>query len=362
MKVHPHLASRQRYDDNIFLSPTAPVGSWINATSVGLGLELPVRNLYKTDVSYRGEFLSYSHRPGVQNAAHQILRAGLEGQFPRGARIQVRETFMDVTDPATSELVGRPRRIQNTLGAVFEKDFGRNLALGLDGQGAVHAYRDKDLADVLDRTETRFGLQLGYRIFPRTRLLGAYHVERIGYRHRPSRDSTSHFLEGGLEGQPAPKWRGVLKAGAQWRTYDRSVAGTPRGQTAGIFSTEVTFTPAERTQLVLSGSRNLVESAFTNNRFYRSNLAEMRWAQRWGIRWFQTVAGSFEHAGYPGRTVVAGSSKRRADDTYGARIEVRYVVEPYLQVVAGYFHRRRNSNLPVDYLNNVTEAVLELRF
>src|SRR5262245_31791155 len=130
LKVTPYLGTRFEYETNVFQTPTHSQDDLIFKIIPGIGLEW-TSGENSVGLVYRAEILRFLTLEN-QDATHHYVSGQLKLE-PGRWRIQIREDFVDTTDPPFAELNGRVESITNVLNPEVAYRFTDTFALGLNG-------------------------------------------------------------------------------------------------------------------------------------------------------------------------------------------------------------------------------------
>ena len=383
VELHPYLKLSEMYDSNIFLQPRSGVkgnnangnsagpvlGSWIHTVNAGLKAGLTLSEMHRLDLGYDMAYKAYKKDPRSNNTVNQTADAMYTYKGPMGITGHLKDSYLNTVDPATSELAGgeRKRRWQNTAGLDVEyAPEGGALMFGVDGNETVHKYVTKDAAlRALNRYEQLIGFKAGYHVMPKTRVFAAYHRQVVHYTNHPAvptSNSKSHMLEGGIEGDIAPKLTGQIQSGLQYRKYDDTPIGkNDRSKITRnwVVSTKLVYRPLERTKVDLMLSRSLQESTFQGNPFYIATAAGLNVMHKFPWKVTAGVNAAVEQDKYPQTVPVSlgaapsiGTIRvNRRDEIYQTGGNLDYDIQEWLKVGVSYLYRVRFSHNLSDQYN-----------
>jgi len=367
LELHPYYKLTLSYDDNIYLRSKLSgqvFGSMITDNSFGINFKLPVTSMHAFQGGYSGQSLAYTKHPSRNNAYQQNANLGYMFKGPAGTSAKVQNTYMNTQDPASSELVTREQRYQNTAGGSAEyAPGGGNFYVSANADHVLHRYQSQSLAAVLDRYELFMGGRVGYKVLPKTRVYLGYGRQLIHYAideyvasgaTYDSKNSKSHLFNAGVEGQIAPKVQGMVETGFTFREYDgpetdRAVTTSRRsGSTRNwTVATQALWKPVARTDVSLRVSRSLQESTYAGNRFYISNLVALNFKHKLPYKLTLGMGGTVGIDKYP--EAVSATQSNRRDDIYTEFASLTYDIQEYLNVGASYSHKQKNSTLTGEF-------------
>lgn len=355
LEFHPYFKISETYDSNIYLVPRLDVskpqvggglvGAWITAPLGGIRLALPISAMHKLEGGYEAEGRLFSKQPRANNAAHQKADLAYGFKGPMGISAKVRDSFINTTDPAFSELIERQQRWQNTAGLdVGYAPEGGRLAVTADVAHGVHKYLDPTLSGLLNRYEQIAGVKGSYKVLPKTKVYIAYHRGITHYSAGRNANHKDHYADVGVEGDLAPKVKGQVQAGLVNRRYDQTfAAGQNRSNNSYTVATKVSWKPLERSMVNLGAARSLQESTFAGNRFYENNLVSLGLMHKLP---YKLTAGVNFSAGWdkypvPSSPAPGVSVANRRDDQHQQAATLDYDVNSWLKAGVGYLHRTR---------------------
>lgn len=369
IEFHPHAGFSQSYDSNIFLQ-SQPVSSWISTLDGGLKLPGMIADHSRYDLDYDVANRWYSRDPGVGNGVIQSLDGHYWYEAPSGLKLRVRDNYLNTIDQASTELTALRRRWQNLIGGglAYEPEGGEVFLQGdFDHTRYKYVTDDPVLRQQLDRYEQEFGGRAGWQLQPKTVVYAAYHRQLIHYTNasNPSRDSKSHLVDFGVDGDLTPKMTGKAQVGVVDRTYDAAPSpGLSRETNNMTALVALSYTPADRSNVDLSFTRSLEESAFDINQFYIATAGLLTLTHRFPRLLFARLYGGMEWDKYPTTTVINGLPVNRRDNNYQGGVSLEYPIRDSLRIGLGYLYRARSSrDLPqFDYHDQITTLSANLTF
>ena len=150
--------------------------------------------------------------------------------------------------------------------------------------------------------------------------------------------------------QLSPELKFAGAVGAQRRDY---VNAPSRNFSGGVWNTDLTWRPRERSSVTLSGWRELRawQDAESNHYVSRGVRVEPAWDS--GFHWRLSLAASWERDAYLDRS---GASSREDTLKY-VEAQLRYQFLKHLQLrLSGRTERRDSSNAAYDYDTRVAGA------
>lgn len=355
LKVSPYYKFAQTYQSNIYLVPEngpngaivggGKVGSWITENNLGVRLALPLNAIHGFEGGYDLQSLLYSKQPSANDALNQAADLAYVYAGPSGLSAKVWDKYIDTMDPAFSETADRQRRTQNTLGGSTEYDpEGGMLFAGVNVDHTAHEYKNNAIGNTLNRYEQNFGFRAGYKVMPKTRLYAGYTRQIIDYTvEANARNSKSHLMNLGVEGQIAPKVTGQLQGGLILRDYDNSVGGLYGYNRNWGVQTQLEYKPQERCSIELQLSRALQEATFGANRFYVSTFSQLAFKHQFPGKLSAGVDLGMTIDRFPQAATTGGVTAYRHDEIYMQRASLDYALRDYLSLGGSYQHLERFS-------------------
>ncbi|MCM2305763.1 MAG: outer membrane beta-barrel protein, partial [Elusimicrobia bacterium] len=276
LALHPHYRLTEVYDSNIYLVPRdrpgrtvggGVRGSWITKNELGLEAELPWRKLHNLTAGYAAEAHNYTTDAKANDTINQTAHADYSYAGAYGLTFRAGDSYLNTTDQAFSQLVDRNRRWSNTAYAALDYDQPNgSMTGGVDASHTVNKYLGDSIGRQLNRYSQRAGFNVGYKVQPKTKVYASYHRGVTHYTvgravGEQDKNSKSHDFGVGVSGVVAPKVTGRAEAGLTYREYDEApVGGVTRLTRNMTVTTDLTWKPQERTDVILSLSRGLQES------------------------------------------------------------------------------------------------------
>jgi len=371
LALHPYYQLTEEYDSNIYLTPASPRSSWITKNELALEADLPWRRLHDLKAGYAAEVHNYTTDARANDTVNQTAHLDYVFTGAYGLTFRAGDRYLNTRDQASSQLVERDQRWENTASTSLDYDPERGyLAGGVDASHSTHKYLGAPRARQLNRYAQRFGFNVGYKVQPKTKLYVSYHRGITHYtvqRVLPDQDKNSktHNFGVGLSGVVAPKVTGQVEAGMAYREYDETpVGGVTRVTRNVTVATDLTYRPTTRTDVILSLSRVLQESISDSNRFYISHSAVLDVKHRLPRKFSAGVNAAFGLDKYPDTQATGTTRGDRRDDIYQGGVWVTYDIQAWLTTGLAYVYRERNSTLAgnFNYEDQRTSWNLALKF
>jgi hypothetical protein len=389
LKLNPYAGVTETYDSNIYLRPkvkqageNSVIGSWITEANAGLKFKLPVTSMHQFAGGYDFVGQIYDKEPSHNNGVNQKADLAYMYKGPAGFSAKLSDAYMNTVDPASSELVDRERRWQNTGSAMFDyAPEGGMFFFGASGEHVTHKYLSASMSALLNRYEQTVGGRTGFLLQPKTRLYVGYRRQIIHYnsgaynttlaRYVPNeRNSKAHLIDVGIEGNIAPKLKGQIQTGYSLREYDDNwvnFANKTSVTRNWIVATDLTYNPVERVEMKLGFSRALKESA-SGPRFYINNAVNVDYKHKLPGKVTFLAGAAFGIDKYADATTVGTGTNAmtacRRDDLSLQKVGLDYDIQEWVKVGAGYQHRARNSifTRQYNYDDHLSSVNLKMSF
>jgi len=342
--IHPRLAVRGEYDDNIFLTDRDRKQDLIGILLPGIALEFPWENNLLV-LDYQAWLHYYLDNTDQNHDDHRIH--GRLSLLAAPFSLKLEDTFLKTSSREDTDYSERVERIENTARAAI-----LYLANKFQVQGAYENYLyryDERIYRPYDHTEHRGILTGFYQAAPKTKALLEYTYNRIIYRDNDDRDGYYNEIRAGFIGEVTAKLTGTVKVGYQERRYrEDSVWDDYRGIT-GYALLDYIFSPQQ--ELRLAWERTVQESTFAGNSYYLLNRAWIYYSRQLAhkIRGYARL--QYSNYRYPQSSEIR--DEKRRDNIWQPEIGLKYQIQPWLTAEIKYRYRDRDSNWPDrDYRNN----------
>jgi len=204
-----------------------------------------------------------------------------------------------------------------------------------------------------DRVENTFGNEFRFLLVPTTTLVAEYRYQVITYAHVDS-DSTTHYLLAGVDHTFTPRLLGSIRAGAEFRDYDRFP-----DRTEPYVEGTVTYASGKRSSVIWNIRYGLEEPDFPqlqNRKTFRTGL---RMKQELTSRLTGQLSFFYEHDDNQGSDGIPSFK----EDVFDVGISGRFAITPHLGIEAGYRHTQVTSGLSsLEYYRNHVFAGLNYAF
>ncbi len=349
VEIHPLLAVRSLYDDNIYLTETDEFDDLV--ITIAPGIEVSWEKVHHAiQLGYTLELIKFADNTDESTIDHEaLLKANLSARS--GLLLELSDRFEVTSDPATSELTDRENRIRNRgqAGIGVARD-----RLEVKGR-ARSVLDDYDSRNELDKVENAYGAAVFYRFFPKTSLFIDYDYGTVTYDREATGDDTHYHQAGiGVRGTWLPKTTGTLKVGYQNRDYD--VADSFEGAIAEL---SAVWQPTATATVTALGGYGVTESTFDVNRYYRYTKASLALEQQVASRLTLLLSASGDVNDYPEAVTTGAQTGKREDTILAGDAGLSWEIQEWLTATARYSATSRNSNFDAfDYGRN--QVLLEV--
>jgi len=341
------------YNDNIFLTDgnyNRKAGDTIITFSPGI----EVANKKNNNVllfSYNADILNYQDYSS-ENRETQRARFFMDSKFGGDFLLKLQYDYMDVADPASSELTSFDERTQNTFFTSLGANFSDNMTFKLNYQETGHDYDKLSLSN-LDRTSQLAGCELSILFLPKTSFILEYNHTSIEYDtvvKNDIKDSEANSILLGLRGSITSKSYINAMAGYSSKKYDQPGKQGFNGLTVGL---TLLNRYSKFTKFSVAARREVVESFYLNNNFYIDNRISLKVDHAINHKISTSLGGSYAVNDYNmTSTDVDGSNKERADELIGIDINLSYKIQPWFSTGIQYTFKERDSNFAAEDYNN----------
>ena len=357
LEVNPFVSTQESYDSNIYLTNTQRKSAMINRS--GLGVNLGSR--YDLKGGYNMELLGYSRETQVNNAVHHNADLGFTGRMPKSITVTVEDKWKQTTDQATSQIVERALRMENTLGLNINAPIQGKFGFAVAAQHVYNNYLSNN--PTLDREESQVGFDLDYKWQPKTKLFLSYRHGILNYQTGFTNDANFDNIEVGATGQIAPKVQGTVKAGMQSRKYDEDLNDAKNNSTTAQYSAQAKWMPMEKTDVVLLAKRGNVETNYGDARYYLSTLTDLTITRE--VRKVKVGLGlNYEDVRYSDKNnTLLATDKKRLDENASVRVTAEYNIQKWLKADFAFTYKDRSSNFDAfEYKDNILALGLKATF
>ncbi len=385
--LNPYYGLETRYEDNIYRVPRdinntavgggGVRGAWILSNNAGLKISAPIGEMHKVTALYDVTLENYSVQSKANQAVNQKVGVGYEF---KGSKLEAKlsDDYVNTQDPAfnpnntsasSNGLVSRERRWANTLAGSLEYALGDKFFAGVDAQLARNQYLSTTLGSTLNTSAVTFGGKAGYKVAPKTKVFAAIHRTLLHYTEETRRDNHRDWdFDFGVEGNLAPKLKGLIQAGLNYTAFDYDAINPTRRRISRNLNllTQLDYAVTEKGQIVLALNRGTSDSSSTASRYFITSGANLAYNQKFG-KASAGVSGGVSYDKYAEdftTTGVGAETKSRRDDNYTLGVKTDYKLKEWATVGASYTHNARFSTFSrqYNYRDNITAVNAKLSF
>jgi hypothetical protein len=354
LTVTPFLSERVEYDSNVFQTPSKTRGDLIFRTIPGFIADLS-RGPLAVSAGYRAEFITYLTLAD-QNATNQVAVVQLKLDMAR-LKLQIRDDFIESTDPPGSELTGPIKSQTNLLAPTAEYRLTERFSVSAfygwthihypptsSGASSVNTQQNQAVQQ-LDENDQTGGVTVWWKALPKSDVGLSLQYGSQSFENDSSRNTTREIVSVSIRGDLTAKLSSTLKIGIE----HREATSTAPAFTGIVSSGGWTFQATDRTQFTLTTDRSPQESVFENAQYYISTSMTVGVRHDFPARklsaWFRTGAGQDTY-NTKQPTANGVTTKYRLDTFVGAAGGLDYVIQPWLRTGFEYTFKQRTSNFP----------------
>ncbi len=356
-EITPIVKVEQMVDDNIYLDSES-----LNSSSVtNFRPALQIASINRKNVllfNGGGDFFFYAKDPDRNNAQHGIFKLLGNFDFAGGMTLGVKNNFLNTSDPASSELTERVKRVENRSGLNVGYKISRKTSIDVSGLFVLHNYKESGYSHY-ERSEISGASTLFFQALPKTSILASLGLGTINY-DSADRDLGFSQIELGIKGDFTSKTHALVKGGYHIRNYSDSSIDDFN---APVFSLEVGNKFSPNTSLSLSGVYGLNESFYGTNSHYKFVKGIIGLNQKVMNKINGYIGIDMMVNNYPDETTESSVTKKRKDNILGSSLKLDYDVNEWIGLGANYRYRNRDSNHSAwDYTNNKFNLQIVAKF
>lgn len=404
------LTLKETYDDNVYILDTPPnpaltppagytirepeLGSFVTSITPNLLLTYKPCAEFTATVSYAPEFTWYASAHSEDYVAHRAA-INFSGKMNEVSYEWLNSAvWIDGSDmglmtmrPGDIGAVGGIPLRDRRDAAIYRDSFKLTIPVGKwffrpVFTSYVHDFQTRQIANnstefvysnYIDRWDVSGGLDIGYEVFDKTKLVAGY---RYGHQNQgsvpnsagvitesPYINNYQRFLLG-AEGTPAPWVKLAVLAGPETRDWQRATpAGFDRGETLWYVDAQVTLLPTKQDTITFKMTR-YEQPAFTSQSVYEDIKYDLVWRHKFSDK-FTVGAGMTLYIGDWQDPVL------RDDWIYTPSLMASYAFSPNLTVDASWSYDNavnQVTSTPTNYANgreytrNLVAASLKYTF
>jgi len=348
-KLYPIIKVEERYEDNIFELANDQKGTLVTTATPEflLNFKCTGKDLLRFDYKY--EILHYDNISNEDRANNKFSAAW--EMYGKNYFFKLKEDFQQITAANTYAAYLIDYNLNDaaaTLGADFDE-------LSFEAKYENQNYDYSIIDNANSYNEGLYTLDGFYRFLPKTKALLEYTYGKIAYNNDSARNGKYNEFLTGLTGELAPKATGTVKFGYQWRNY-QSIQNWKQPVTY----MNIGYKISSKTSLNITLQRYAVESTFTTQNFYESNVAACNITQQLTAKTSAYLDIAYDYDRYPASTTA---TTRRIDNTWDTKLGLDIKTRRWFNLGASYEFRQRASNSAIfDYKDNVISAYLKAMY
>lgn len=337
------------YDDNIYLSRYDKKDAGISTTRVGANYNTTIPNsALKFNANALVGYNAYTRKHDINNYWDALGGVELSNkQFKIGDKVLYTSEYanedLDVKRSDT-------KRLQNDAYISYVTSTEKMFGVGVFAQDIYKHYFEEAMKP-LTRNRLNLGAQLYYNLSPKTNFFVEYMFSDIDYKEDLLKinESQTHSVGLGVKGQVAPKVTGIAKVTYDMRKYNEKDAEGEDEKNLVGYLLSLEWKPTTTNTIRLTGERDLKETMYGNNRYFKDTTLSLYADQKIGNRLTAHVTLIWDQMHYD--KYVSGA--KRADDVFLVRPGVDYQFKDWLTAGVWYQFRARHSTLNnAEYENN----------
>ena len=359
LRVAPFISERLEYESNIFQTPSHAKDDLIFRTIPGFLAEYGT-GPHWTSLGYRAEILNFLTLPN-QDAVHHIFLGQLHLEFNR-LSLNLRDNFVNTTDPPGTELTGRIESITNTLVPDAEFRLTDRFSIGANASWVRVEYPE---IPELDRNEYLLGGSVFWKFQPKTDLRLTYSYGFKEFNTADNRDVTRHVIMLGIRGELTSKLSSTFRIGFENREPRGNAPGRKAYRGLVVAGGDWVYRPTERLTITLLTDRSIQESIFANELTFVSTMGTLAVDQRFGPKVSVNARLTGGDNAYESKSQVGANTpfKFRNDTIIGWGAGIGYDVQPWLRLALDFLHSERHSNFrEFSFKDDKVTATITLQF
>jgi Putative beta-barrel porin 2 len=337
------LTLRQGYDDNVNNTGVAKQGSLFTNGELDLAYDFgSPRTKLTLSAGVGGSY--FYQRVAIQNYDIDI-HGGLDITHKATPRLTLQSSLYGayLTEPNFSFGYGVKRRSGNyfytgdKFTAIYEwlPRFATATSYTLN---AIN-YDGGSLATFEDRVENTFGNEFRFLAEPNTTLVAAYRYQIISYFHIP-RDSTTHFVLGGIDHTFMPHLTASVRGGMEFRDYQST-----GHKNDPYFESSVNYDAGKRTTISWTTRYGIEEPDLPTVRSRTTYRTGLQASQKVFPRIKATLGFFYQHDDNQAINIFPFYSPAFSEDAFDVACSAQYAITRYLSIDAGYNHTQVFSDI-----------------
>ena len=349
------LAAELRYDDNIFLSDTVEIDSWIlQALPYVRGTLFSDGNTYQ--LQYLMDHAEYVDSSEDTYTDHN-LTLDINHRFTHRQAIVAEAAYRRLTERRGTGFSEEPNGIVDSPDDYDHMNLGLRYLLGVPtaalrfeffGKYNQLDYSSSYVGDSRDYSSAELGVQSRYRIGARTDVLLEYRRLMVGYDNVPldfdgnalNLDSDEDYFLAGVAWEMTAKTKGEVKIGQSKRDFDEGEFSNSDFH----WEANIEWRPKSYSKFILSSGR-ISQETYGSGLYVNSQSYNLSWLHSWSGRLrSELLVGIVED-------VYEDSDRTDDRNFWGAQVGYDYA--PWLAFDLGYRYRENDSTFDeVNYKQN----------
>jgi hypothetical protein len=359
---------REGFDDNVNNAPAGLAqSSWFSSASADLTYAFGSPRA-QLNLSAGGGITYYNERLGVQNYdidLHARFKLNLQVTPRLALTFDLHATYL--TEPDISLGIGFTRRSGNYF---YSDNTGTLIYLWAPRFSTATSYTvvalnydDAAVGMSQDQIQNAFGNEFRFLLTPTTTIVADYRFQMVTFTHDPARDSTTHFVLGGIDHTFSPRFNISFRGGEEFRSYQAD------GDKSGpYFEGTLNYAIGKRTTVSWNNSYGIEDSAVTVNTVRHTFRSGLQVSQQVTPKITATLGLNYEHdendavtEQFFGFTFTISPAFREND--FALAFNLRYAITPHLGIDLGYDRTQVISDMPFrEYSRNKYYGGLNFTF
>jgi len=369
--LHAAIKTEVKFASNVFYANEDEKRETITVLTPSVGIEIPMQ-----DSQFSLEYdapLGFFNRYTEQNYTNHRVRSLLEIDLTDYEFIFY-DTYRRFTNIAghDDELGSSGRRTReerNLFGLAVSAEFDQlEYKVGYENNVRKFLGKNQIISDGLEYTDynhmyNQVDVEVGYKLFPKTTVLAEVVAGHLYYRSDfvPSSYYTEALL--GFKGEWFNKLVFDVRGGVKYQDYGKSDRIINKDYIDFVARGNVSYKATDDDVIRLGYIRTNHDSIYENMAYYESNFVSLDYTHRFNDKLTGNVFASWQLMQYPHDTTVDGDRAKRYDNIYSIGPILRYDINKWVSLQAGYEYRRRRSRFDsFDYQNHVTKLQITAGF
>ncbi len=345
------ISVREGYDDNVYTSSQNPVGSFFTSGSVVFDYKFGSART-NIDLQAFGGATYYYFRPfGQEYDVNSGLTVTISHQATPRLGLAGSAYLTYQSEPDFANGVGVNRRTGNyfytndkfSTSYQWAPRFSTVTSYTL----GVLQYEDSAIGSYEDRFEHTFGNEFRFLWLPTTTLVGEYRFQIIDFDTAP-RDSTTHFVLGGLDHSFSPRFNFSLRGGVEFREFD-----TFGEETSPYGEATLKYALGERSSISWTNRYGLDEPDVPGGSSRTTFRTGLSGSYAISPRFGTTLAVYYQHDENDSNSTPTFFVPAFNEDSLDISLGLRFELNRFFALIAGYSHTEVFSDITLrEYARN----------